>query len=164
MFSTNQVKIIHASVDHVWNRIHDFHRLDWAPTVINHVEKIGNLAGNAPGARRRLNGSLYENLLAIDEVKHQVKYSIDDGEFPIIKRDISNYVGTIKLNETKEGITEMVWSSSWDSKNKNAVEYYQDIHATLMGELDKSFHFLANKEPKIASVISMNSHVDQINN
>ena len=163
MFSTNQVKIIHASVDHVWNRIHDFHRLDWAPTVIERVDKIGHLVGNAPGARRRLNGSIYENLLAIDEVKHQVKYSVDDGQFPITKQDVSNYVGTIKLNETKTGITEMVWSSSWDSKNEIAVEYYQDIYIALMGELDKSFHFISNIEPKIASVISMNSHVDQFN-
>lgn len=164
MFSTNKVKIIHASVDQVWNRINDFHRLDWAPTVIERVEKIGHLAGNAPGARRRLNGYLYENLLAIDEVKHQIKYSVDDGEFPITKQDIFNYVGIIKLNETKEGVTEMVWSSSWDSKNENAVEYYQDIYVALIGELDKSFHFIANKEFKIASVISMNSHINLINN
>tara|TARA_R110001583_G_scaffold63563_2_gene185963 strand:- start:29697 stop:30191 length:495 start_codon:yes stop_codon:yes gene_type:complete len=164
MFSTNQVKIIHASVDQVWNRINDFHRLDWAPTVIERVEKIGHLAGNARGARRRLNGYLYENLLAIDEVKHQIKYSVDDGEFPITKQDIFNYVGIIKLNETKEGVTEMVWSSSWDSKNENAVAYYQEIYVALMEELDKSFHFIANKEFKIASVISMNSHVNLINN
>ena len=163
MFSTNQVKIIHASVDHVWNRINDFHRLDWAPTVINRVDKIGHLAGNAPGARRRLNGSLYENLLAIDEVKHLVKYSVDDGKSPITKQDISNYVGTIKLNETKDGMTEMVWSSSWDSKSENTVEYYQDIYVTLMGELDKSFHFISNIESKIGSVISMNSHVEPFN-
>ena len=122
-----------------------------------------HLAGNAPGARRRLNGSLYENLLTIDEVKHQVKYSVDDGKFPIRKQDVSNFVGTIKLNETKEGITEMVWSSSWNSKNKNAIEYYQDIYVALMGELDNSFHFISNNEPKITSVISMNSHVEQIN-
>tara|TARA_R110001583_G_scaffold22377_1_gene83940 strand:+ start:235 stop:735 length:501 start_codon:yes stop_codon:yes gene_type:complete len=160
MFSTNQVKIIHASVDHVWNRIYDFHRLDWAPSVIQRVDKIGHLAGNAPGARRRLNGAFYENLLAIDEVKHKVKYSVDDGKFPITKQDISNYVGTITLNETNEGITEMVWSSSWESKNENAVEYYQNIYVALMEELDKSFHFISGKVPEIASVISMNSHVD----
>jgi len=140
MFSTNQVKVIHAPVDQVWNRIHDFHSLDWAPNVIERVDKVGHLAGNTPGAKRLLNGAFEETLLSVDEVKHQFKYSVDDGPSPISKDDVANYVGVVQLNETNDGQTEMVWTSSWDSKNEDAVEFCHGIYVALMGELDKSFH------------------------
>ncbi|MCP5079032.1 MAG: SRPBCC family protein [Psychromonas sp.] len=140
MFSAKQAKVIHESVDHVWNRIHDFHRLDWAPNVIERVDKVGHLAGNAAGARRLLNGTFSEMLLSVDEAKHQYRYSIDDGPSPISKDDVSNYVGVVQLNETSDGQTEMVWSSSWDSNSEDAVEFCNRIYIALMAELDKSFH------------------------
>ena len=140
MHSTNQARVIHASVEQVWDRIHDFHRLDWAPNVIEKVDKIGDLAGNTPGARRLLNGAFAETLLVLDEVNHQFKYSLDEGPSPISSNEVSNYIGTVKLTETEDGQTEIVWTSSWESKNADAVEFCQGIYVALMGDLDKSFH------------------------
>ena len=140
MHSTNQAKVIHASVDQVWDRIHDFHRLDWAPSVIEQVDKVGHLAGNAPGAKRLLNGAFAETLISLDEINHEFKYSLDDGPSPISKQDVSNYVGTVKLNERPDGQTDMVWTSTWDAKNEDAVEFCHGIYVALMGDLDKSFH------------------------
>lgn len=140
MYSTNQAMVIHASVAQVWNRIHDFHRLDWAPSVIEKVDKIGHLAGNAPGAKRLLNGLFAETLLSLDEKNHHFEYSVDDGPSPISKNEVSNYVGSVKLMATRDGQTEMLWTSTWESKNEDAVVFCHDIYVALMGDLDKSFH------------------------
>lgn len=73
-----------------------------------------------------------------DGEKHVIRYSIDDGTSPISKGEVSNYVGTVKLNSNEEG-TLVEWDSSWDSKEEDAVEFCHNIYVALLNELSDSF-------------------------
>jgi hypothetical protein len=53
---------------------------------------------------------------------------------------LSNYIGTVQLNETSDGNTEIVWTLSWEAKSDDAVEFCHGIYVALMGNLDSSFH------------------------
>ena len=134
MPSTNQSVTINSSIDNVWAKFGSFHEMPWAPNVITGIEKVGDKAGTEIGAKRILNGAFHETLTAVDPDNHTIQYSIDDGPSPVSKDEVSNYTGTIKLSETKDG-TLVEWTSNWDSNSEDAVEFCHGIYVALLGEL-----------------------------
>ena len=140
MPSTNQSIDIDASISDVWSRFNDFHDLSWAPHVITSVEKVGSINGGEVGAQRVLNNAFHETLVEIDQDKHMLRYSIDDGPSPVSKGEVSNYYGVVKLSPTTEDATTHVeWSSSWDSDADAAVAFCHGIYVALLNELAESF-------------------------
>jgi hypothetical protein len=139
MPSTNQSIKINTPIGDVWNRVKDFHDFSWAPNVITRVEKVGSVDGSSVGAKRILNGVFHETLIEINDAEHSLRYSIDDGPSPVSKDDVSNYVGSVKLSADNAGGTLVEWTSSWDSKEEDAVEFCHGIYVALLSELEKSF-------------------------
>ena len=138
MPTTNQSTVVAAPIEDVWAKFTDFHDLSWAPNVITGVEKVGDVDGGSPGAKRVLNSAFHETLLEIDNDKHILKYSIDDGPDPVSKDNVSNYVGVVNLSNTADG-TLVEWTSSWDSDADDAVEFCHGIYAALLDDLGKTF-------------------------
>ncbi len=140
MPTTNQSIVVDAAIADVWRRFIDFHDLSWAPNVITNVEKVGSIDGRTPGAKRILNNAFHETLIEINSDEHFLKYSIDDGPSPVSKDEVDNYVGVVKLSPSEEGSGTLVeWTSSWDSKADDAVEFCHGIYVALLGDLAKSF-------------------------
>lgn len=141
MPSTNQSIIINAPITNVWQKLNNFHDFSWAPNVITSVDKVGDIDGNNVGAKRVLNKAFHETLIEINNNEHFLKYSIDDGPSPVSKDDVENYIGVIKLLPAANNFATMVeWTSSWDSKVEDAVEFCHGIYVALLSELDKSFN------------------------
>ncbi len=140
MPTTNQSIVINAPIADVWSRFTNFHDLSWAPNVITNVEKVGTIDGGSAGAKRMLNGVFRETLIEINNNEYLLKYSIDDGPSPVSKDEVANYIGVVKLSPSKEEDGTLVeWTSSWDSKVDDAVEFCHGIYVALLGELEKSF-------------------------
>lgn len=140
MPSTSQSVTINASAADVWRRFSDFHDLSWAKKVITNVEKVGDLGGNQVGAKRILNGVFHETLIEMDNDKRVMRYSIDDGPSPVSPKEVKNYIGTVRLSNVKDGHGILVeWTSKWDSKSKDAVDFCHGIYVAMLKELEKSF-------------------------
>jgi len=140
MPSTDQSKDIDAPISEVWSRFNNFHDLSWAPNVITKVEKIGDIDGGEVGAKRILNNAFHETLVEINNNEYMLKYSIDDGPCPVSKEEVSNYYGVINLSpSTENNKTHVEWSSSWESKEEDAVEFCHGIYVALLNELAESF-------------------------
>ena len=141
MPNTNQSIIINKPVKDVWQKLNNFHDFSWAPNVITSVDKIGDIDGGSVGAKRILNKAFQETLVEINNDEHFLKYSIDDGPSPVSKEEVENYIGYIKLTPAANNFGTLVeWTSSWDSKVEDAVEFCHGIYVALLGELDKSFN------------------------
>jgi len=122
MPTTDQSIIVDAPVADVWSRFINFHDLSW------------------PGARRILNNVFHETLIEINSDKHFLRYSIDDGPSPVSKAEVDDYVGVVSLKPSAEGNGTLVgWTSSWESKSDDAVEFCHGIYVALLGELANSF-------------------------
>ncbi len=140
MPTTDQSIVVNAPIADVWSRFIDFHDLSWASNVITSVEKVGSIDGGTPGAKRILNNAFHETLIEIDNDEYSLKYSIDDGPSPVSKDEVDNYVGAVKLSPGEEGSGTLVeWTSSWESKVDDAVEFCHGIYVALLGDLAKSF-------------------------
>ncbi len=140
MLTTNQSIVVDAPIADVWSRFSDFHDLSWAPNVMTQVDKVGSIDGGSPGAKRILNNAFHETLIEINNDEYFLKYSIDDGPSPVSKDEVDNYVGVVRLSPAEDGSGTLVeWSSSWDSKVDDAVEFCHGIYVALLGELAKSF-------------------------
>ena len=140
MPSTNQSRLINAPVNEVWARFRDFHDLSWASSIVNKVEKVGDVDGGEVGAKRLVNDAFHETLLEIDDERKILRYSVDDGPPPLSKEEVSNYEGVVKLRaDAESGGTLVEWSSSWERASDDAVEFCHDIYVALLGELAKSF-------------------------
>lgn len=139
MPSTKQSVVIDAPMPEVWNRFSNFHDLSWAPNVITGVDKVGNVDGNSVGAKRILNNAFHETLVEINNNEYLLKYSIDDGPSPVSKEEVENYIGVIKLSSSEGSSTLVEWTSSWDSRLEDAVEFCHGIYVALLGELKNSF-------------------------
>ena len=53
---------ISSPITEVWKTISNFHDMSWAGNVIINVSKVGDKEGNQIGARRVINGIIYEVL------------------------------------------------------------------------------------------------------
>lgn len=132
--------VVNAPIETVWKRIADFHDFSWAPSVITRCEKVGDKGGTAVGARRLLNGSFLDTLIAYSELEHRIMYSLDDAPSPISPVEISNYVGDLHLLPiTNEGKTFAEWSGCWDSNGTEAIAFMNDIYVALLSDLAAEF-------------------------
>jgi hypothetical protein len=78
--------------------------------------------------------------VAIDRQNYTLKYSIDNGPSPVSNKEVSNYIGVVKLSaETEGGKTHVEWSSSWESDVQDAVDFCHGIYVALLDELAESF-------------------------
>ena len=140
MPTTDQSMVVAAPIAEVWTRFTDFLDLSWAPNVVSSVDKVGDIDGGTPGAKRILNNAFHETLIEIDNDEYSLRYSIDDGPSPVSKDEVDNYVGAVKLSPSTEGSGTLVeWTSSWDSKVDDAVEFCHGIYVALLADLVKSF-------------------------
>ena len=134
-----QSKIINAPIEKVWDTIKCFHTLDWAPSVVTSTQKVGELKGNQVGAKRILNEAFHETLLEICDVAHTFSYSIDEGVPPVSSKEVSNYIGVVKLHPiTLTNETLIEWKSSWDANTKEAEEFCHMLYVAMMNDLNKS--------------------------
>ena len=140
MPATSQSILVPAPITAVWTRLSNFHDFSWAPNVITHVEQVGDRAGNEVGAKRILNQVFHETLIEIDTDQHLLRYTIDDGPTPVSPQEVSNYVGSIKLvPDPQSSGTRVEWTSTWESKSEDAVEFCHGIYVALLDALAKSF-------------------------
>jgi hypothetical protein len=75
---SQQILIIAAAPQRVWDTIRNFHDASWTPNVIASLEIVGDKGGDEIGAGRVLNGVLHETLRELDDAGHTFAYSIDD--------------------------------------------------------------------------------------
>lgn len=140
MPSTYQSIIVNAPIDSVWKTVKNFHDFSWAPEVIQSCDAVGEASGIEVGAKRVLNGVFEETLVELDDEKHKVRYSIDDGPFPVSATDVNNYFGTLRLrSSTLDGKTLVGWSSVWNSDSEDAVEFCHGIYVALLQSLAGHF-------------------------
>ena len=138
MGQTHQSIIIDLPADRVWEAISNFHDLAWAPNVVTGVEVVGATPGDQIGAVRVLNGVFRETLKEVDAENRTFSYSIDDGPSPISKDDVSNYVGTVKVQPGAEGGTLVEWSSTWEQNDEPAYEFCHGIYVALLDDMKKN--------------------------
>ncbi len=140
MGKTYQSIVVNAPVEKVWKKLRDFHDLSWAPEVVTSVDVVGDKAGDQPGAKRVLNGVFHETLLSLDEDKHELTYSIDEGPSPVSPDEISSYEGYVRAHSVTEGNggTFVEWYSQWKGNDEAAAEFCHDIYAGLLEQLKKT--------------------------
>jgi Polyketide cyclase / dehydrase and lipid transport len=128
--------VIQAPVEKVWEAIKNFHDLSWGANVIAKCEAVGALPGTEVGAIRILNDVFHETLLECNDSKHRIRYSIDDGPSPVSRQEVANYIGTIQLFPvTADNTTFVSWSSVWQAKDSQAVDFCQPIYSSLLQDL-----------------------------
>ena len=133
----NKVEIARPPIS-VWQTIHDFHDMSWAPDVIMSLEKIGDKNGTEIGAKRITNGVFHETLQAYDPYELTFSYSIDDGPGAISRSLVKNYTGTVNVSAT-EGGTVVEWSSTFESEDDDEVGGYRDpLYAALLAALHET--------------------------
>ncbi|CAB4924705.1 unannotated protein [freshwater metagenome] len=114
--------ILDAPVDRVWAIMRDFN--DWPRwlSVLESSEIEGGLPGDAVGAIRvlRANGDTpREQLLALDDQHHIIKYALLEAAWP----PISDYVATIKLFPVTDGDrTYAEWTATYRVDPSAAAE------------------------------------------
>ena len=139
MGKTFQSITINAPVDKVWNAISDFSDMSWSPNVVTDLKVVGNASGKEIGAGRVLNNAFHETLLTLDNEQRTFSYSIDDGPPPVSKNDITNYVGTVRVQPAPDGSGTLVeWSSRWENDNEAAYEFCHGIYLALLDDMKKS--------------------------
>jgi hypothetical protein len=132
--------IVPAPIEQVWSRIRDFHDFSWAPSVITSCEKVGDGDGRSVGARRRLNGTLLDTLIAYSAIDRRMMYSLDEGPSPLSSSEIRDYVGNLHLLPiTTDNTTFAEWSGMWESENTEAVEYMNGVYRSLLADLAAEF-------------------------
>ena len=130
----NKVEIARPPIS-VWQTIHDFHDMSWAPDVITSLEKIGDKNGTEIGAKRILNGVFHETLRAYDPYELTFSYSIDDGPGPVSRSLVKNYMDMVIVSST-EGGTVVEWCSTFESEDDDQVgEFRNPIYAALLAAL-----------------------------
>ena len=138
MGSTFQEIEINAPADKVWQAINNFHNLDWAPNVVSSVEAVGDKSGNEPGAGRILNGVFHETLLTIDDEGRTFTYSIDEGPPPLLRDEMSNYIGKVVVEPSASGGTRVEWTSSWEQNEEAIHDFCHGIYVALLGDMKTS--------------------------
>lgn len=134
-----QTRVIEAPIEKVWETIKCFHNLSWCPNVITSTQKVDELSGNEVGAKRILNEAFHETLLSICNTNHTFSYSIDEGISPVSSKEVSNYVGNVKLLPiTVSNQTFIEWESSWDAKTSEAEEFCHMIYVAMINDMNES--------------------------
>ncbi len=140
MGMTYQSTVVNATVEKVWAAIRDFHDMSWSANVVESVELVGSMPGDKVGARRVLNGAFHETLLELDDSKHLIRYSIDQGPPPVSNSDVIKYEGVLRLLPvTEDGGTFVEWSSSWLNNDKACAEFCHAIYVALLSDMKQHF-------------------------
>jgi hypothetical protein len=138
MGKTHQKVSIEAPVQHVWTAVRNFHDMQWSKNVITECKPVGDIPGDQVGSQRLLNGAFSETLLELDDAQRTFSYGIDDGPSPISQKDVSNYIGRVRVAPSGDGRGTVVeWSSSWDG-NDEAYEFCHNIYVALLDDLKTS--------------------------
>lgn len=128
---------INSPITEVWETISNFHDMSWAGNVIINVSKVGDKEGTEIGARRVLNGIIYETLNNFDPNGFTFSYSIDQGSGPI-SSFVSNYNVVVNLTSI-EGGTLVEWRSSFESENDNDTSgFLNSIYSSILKALKKT--------------------------
>ncbi len=132
--------VVNAPVEQVWGALRNFHDMSWASGVVECVERVGHPAGDQIGARRLLNRAFLEALVALDDEKRVLKYSIDDGPDAVSKDRVAGYVGMVRaMPVTNTNATFVEWSSSWQQSNGGVKEFCDPVYKALLGSLQAHF-------------------------
>jgi hypothetical protein len=67
MGSCYNTSVVNAPIAAVWDKIRNFHKMDWAAGVITSVEPVGDVPGDEPGAGRVLNEAIHETLRTLND-------------------------------------------------------------------------------------------------
>ncbi|CAM2070813.1 SRPBCC family protein [Sulfidibacter corallicola] len=129
--------VINAPIAKVWAIVSDFHKLNnWAPELFMSCDATGDLGPTEVGTKRVLNGAIYETLIHFDAEQHHFEYSLDEGPPPISSQDVTQYVGSVKLNPvTANDTTYVAWSSRWESESDEAVAFCNSVYVGLLKAL-----------------------------
>jgi hypothetical protein len=139
MHKCYQSIVIQAPIDIVWDLVKNFHDMKWAKSVIETCEPVGAKNGEEAGAKRILNGGCHQTLLDFNEQEHIIRYSIDEGSFPISACDVKSYVGQLRLIPvTISNLTFAEWSSTWESSFNTADDFCNLIYVLLLTSLANS--------------------------
>jgi len=134
-----QTRVIDAPIEKVWTAIRDFHDLSWCPNVITSAQKVGELKGDEAGAKRVLNEAFHETLISVCDKSHSFSYSIDEGVSPVSSKEVSNYVGNVKLLPiTVSNQTFIEWESSWEANSPEAEEFCHMIYVAMINDMNES--------------------------
>ena len=111
---TKQVTI-NAPADRVWATVKNFDSLDkWHPALES--DKIVSGKNNEVGAERLLTlkggGTIREKLLAIDDKRYSMRYSILEGVLPV-----SDYTSTITVVPAGKDRSTVTWTGSFKRKD-----------------------------------------------
>jgi mxaD protein len=106
---------INAPADQVWATVKNFDSLDkWHPAVES--DRIVSGKNNEVGAERLLTlkggGTIREKLLAIDDKRHSMRYTILEGVLPV-----SDYTSTITVAAAGKDRSNVTWSGSFKRKD-----------------------------------------------
>lgn len=135
-----QSTIVNAPAESVWRVLRNFHDMSWASGVVEQCEPTGDRAGDQLGAKRVLNDAFHERLLAIDDYRMSLVYSIDEGPSPVSSGDVSNYIGTVNVvPATEDGAAVVEWYSRWESSSEDGVPFCNEIYRALLGRLREHF-------------------------
>lgn len=131
--------VIKAPVDGVWRAIRDFHDMSWARGVVDICTPVGDLRFDQLGARRILNDSFHETLLALDDVERTIKYRLEDGPSPVSPAEVQSFIAVVRVHPvTDTGHAFVEWSASWEARDDAAVEFAGGIYAALLAALQKT--------------------------
>ena len=128
--------VINAPISKVWAKVSDFHNLDWASALFTNCEAVGDLGPNEVGAKRVIDQAIHETLILFNGDEHHFEYSIDEGPSPVSSKDVTHYVGSVKLRPvTSNDTTYASWSSRWESESDEAVAFCNGVYAGLLKAL-----------------------------
>lgn len=124
-------RVLTHPVEMVWQKIRDFNGLpSWHPMIANSAIEDGK-TGDQVGAIRNFfthdGGNIREQLLALDDQRHVIVYSILDSDM-----GVSQYVAEIHLQHvTSDNTTFASWSAQFDCDDDKAQELKQFIGETV---------------------------------
>lgn len=136
MPGTYHSTVVEAPAERVWQAVRDFHDISWAPGVLETCAVVGEPGGDRIGARRVLNDSFRETLVAVDELERTLKYRLDDGPSPVSPAEVSNFVARISVRPvTTTGHAFVEMSARWDASDDAACSFAGGIYEALLARL-----------------------------
>jgi len=132
--------VVSAPPAAVWQAIRNFHDMSAFGALIERVDRVGEVGGDAVGAKRVVNGAFHETLVALDDDDHSLSYSIDDGPGPVAKDAVAGYLGTVRLlpvTDTDETLVE--WTSQWRDAGGGVQEFCDPIYQGALAGLKAHF-------------------------
>jgi hypothetical protein len=104
------------------------------------LDKVGAISGTQIVAKRVLNNAFHETLLALDDVDHVIRYSIDDGPAAVSKANVQGYIGEVKVYPVTDVNASLVhWTSRWDNSAGGVAEFCDPIYRALLSDSKKTF-------------------------